>query len=123
MMPIRNAASKAMTTSCMTIDRAGPNPLRPRHWVKVKNPNAPGVKRGLKSRVWPVLTVSATNTRHVPDTSSSAPNDWVRSHITAAQQRLTALCNNRAPSAAVERQESVRRVVVRKSVARTHAVP
>jgi hypothetical protein len=51
------------------------------------------------------------------------PNNRVRSHITAAKPPLTALCNSRAPLAALERQESVRRVVVCKSVARTHAVP
>ena len=42
--------------------------------------------------------------------------------MTAAKPPLTALCNSRAPPAALGRQESVRRVVVRKSVARTHAV-
>jgi hypothetical protein len=53
----------------------------------------------------------------------TAPNNSVRSHKTAAEPRLTALCNSRAPPAALGRQESVRRVVVRKSVARTHAAP
>jgi hypothetical protein len=52
----------------------------------------------------------------------SAPNNRVHSHITAAKPRLTALCNSRAPPAALGRQESVRRVVVCKSVARTLAV-
>ena len=50
------------------------------------------------------------------------PNNWVRSHMTAAKPPLTALCNSRAPPAALGRQESVQRVVVRKSVARTLAV-
>src|SRR6516225_6886915 len=52
----------------------------------------------------------------------SAPNNQARSHKTAAESWLTALCNSQAPPAALGRQESVRRVVVRKSVARTHAV-
>src|SRR6516165_7441303 len=51
------------------------------------------------------------------------PNYRVRSHITAAKLRLTALCNSRAPPAALGRQESVGRVVVCKSVARMHGVP
>jgi len=50
------------------------------------------------------------------------PNNRVRNHITDAEPRLAALCNSRAPPAALGRQESVRRAVVRKSVARTHAV-
>ena len=50
------------------------------------------------------------------------PNNRVRSHIAAAKPPLIALCNSRAPRAALGRQESVRRVVVCKSVARTHAV-
>ena len=50
------------------------------------------------------------------------PNNRVRSHMTAAKPPLTALCNSRAPPAALGRQESVQRVVVRKSVARTLAV-
>src|SRR6516165_6160479 len=58
----------------------------------------------------------AANRRYPP------PNNRVRSHITAAKPRLTALCNSRAPPAALGRQESVRRAVVCKSVARTHAV-
>ena len=51
------------------------------------------------------------------------PNNRVRNHITDAEPRLAALCNSRAPPAAQGRQESVRRVVVCKSVARTYAVP
>ena len=53
---------------------------------------------------------------------NSAPNNRVRTRITAAKSRLIALCNSPAPPAALERQEPVRRVVVCKSVARTHAV-
>jgi len=53
----------------------------------------------------------------------SGPNNRVRSHIRAAKPPLTALCNSPAPLAALGKQESVRRVVVRKSVARTYAVP
>jgi len=51
----------------------------------------------------------------------SASNNWVRSHRTAA--RLIALCNSRALPAAREKQGSARRVVVCRSVARTHAMP
>ena len=50
------------------------------------------------------------------------PNNRVRSYMTAAKPPPTALCNSRAPPAALGRQESVQRVVVRKSVARTLAV-
>jgi len=50
------------------------------------------------------------------------PNNRVRSHIAAAKPPLIALCNSRAPRAALGRQESVRRVVVCKSMARIHAV-
>jgi hypothetical protein len=53
----------------------------------------------------------------------SVPNNRVRTHRTAAKPRLTAPCNSRAPPVALGRQESVRRVVVCKSVARTYAVP
>ena len=51
------------------------------------------------------------------------PNNRVCNHTPAAKLRLTALCNSRAPLAALGKQESVRRVVVCKSVARTYAVP
>src|SRR6516225_2892055 len=51
-----------------------------------------------------------------------APNNQVRSHITAAKPPLTALHNSRAPTAALGRQELVRRVSVCKSMARTHSV-
>ena len=50
-----------------------------------------------------------------------SPNNRVRSYKTAAEPRLTALCNSRAPPEALGRQESVCRVVVRKLVARTDA--
>jgi hypothetical protein len=50
------------------------------------------------------------------------PNNWVRSHITAAKPPLTALRNNRASLVVLGRQESVCRVVVCKSGARTHSV-
>ena len=53
----------------------------------------------------------------------SAPSNRVRSHKAGAELRLTALCNSRAPRAVAERQQSVRRVVVRKLAARTHAAP
>src|SRR6516162_9232641 len=59
----------------------------------------------------------AANRRYPP------PSNPGRSHTTAAKPRPTALRNSRAPPAALGRQESVRRAVVRKSVARTHAVP
>jgi hypothetical protein len=52
----------------------------------------------------------------------SAPNNLVRSHKTAAKPPLTALCNSPAPLVALGRQESVCRVVVCRSVARTHSV-
>jgi|SRR6516165_426332 len=58
----------------------------------------------------------AANRRYPP------PSNPGRSHTTAAKPRPTALRNSRAPPAALGRQESVRRVVVCKSVARTHAV-
>ena len=50
------------------------------------------------------------------------PNNWVRSHMSAAEPLLTALCNSRAPLVALGRQESVCRVVVCKSGGRTHSV-
>jgi hypothetical protein len=65
--------------------------------------------------------LSASHTPSGPDSLGS--NDRVCNYKTAAEPRLTALCNSRAPPEALGRQESVRRVVVRKSVARSHAAP
>jgi hypothetical protein len=53
----------------------------------------------------------------------SAPNIWLRSHIMAPKPRLTVLRNSRARSAALGRQGSVHRLVLRKPVGCTHAVP
>src|SRR6516165_1067841 len=52
----------------------------------------------------------------------TVPNNRERSHTTAVKPRLTSQCNSPAPPAALGRRESVRRVVVCRSVARTHVV-
>jgi hypothetical protein len=56
------------------------------------------------------------------DRRISGPNNRARIHITAAKPPLTALGNSQALAAALGKQESVRRVVVCKSVARTRSV-